>query len=977
MNRIESTVPTWFSKLGEPLPAGANRPFSLLDGGSVWLPAAGRLEVFAAAPSRQGAGFGRRSHIATVTAGEILVGVAVDSSKPDRAALIAVGQPDTLFYRMDLAVFQDLATDPERGDQARHLVNRWLERFTLGFTATVKPAADLVFTAAAGALLVERGRTVRAASGMVWVRLESAAPPRLETIDLPASVLTAPFPLSADCRLRAVEALRLTLIESPPGDRSAALWQGLAAYQRALWTGLEDRLNTAATAEADRLRHRIDRDQYRRRHALEQLAAVVTDQAPELTRSRLDPPLLAACRLVGRHQGITMREANQGLEAPTLQARVEAIGRASRAGVRRVTLEGPWWRRDNGAILGFLAGDQPGDQHPVALLPQRAGAYRLLDPQTQSEQAVDTAVAHRLAPTAYIFYATFADRELTLREVVQPATRGIGREVFSVLTLGAAGATLGLLLPILTGILFDSVVPEASRGRLGQLTLILITCSLVAAVFEFTKAISILRLKGKIEPVIEAAVLDRVIALPIPFFRRFSTGDLTNRSLGICAIGKLLSDVGIQALLGAVFSSLNFILLFYYDARLALIAVGFTLLAVLALGAASAYQVRYQRRLSEIEGTLSGILLQLINGIGKLRVSGTEDRAFAVWAERFAAKRRIEYRSRTLQNLLDTFNGFFPILTAMAIFAYVLLEGSETFTTGRFIAFNAAYTNFQAALLQMAGAFSSLVAVAPFYERARPIFETLPEVRPESAHPGVLSGSLSVHQLCFRYAADGPLILDGVALAVEPGEFVAVVGSSGSGKSTLLRLLLGFEAPEAGTVYYDRRDLATLNVREVRRQIGVVLQNGGIMAGSIFQNIVGTTGMNVDAAWEAAEMVGLKEDLEALPQAMHTLLDPGGFTLSGGQRQRLLIARAIVRRPRLLFFDEATSALDNRTQALVSHSLERLQATRLVIAHRLSTIEHADRILVMDRGRIVEQGTYRELLDSGGWFTELARRQIA
>ncbi|PIU31374.1 MAG: hypothetical protein COT06_08520 [Syntrophobacteraceae bacterium CG07_land_8_20_14_0_80_61_8] len=268
--------------------------------------------------------------------------------------------------------------------------------------------------------------------------------------------------------------------------------------------------------------------------------------------------------------------------------------------------------------------------------------------------------------------------------------------------------------------------------------------------------------------------------------------------------------------------------------------------------------------------------------------------------------------------------------------------------------------------------------------RGRPLLRTGPADLRNAAgsaagkrSPG---GPLRIAQrasVCFRYAADGPLILDGVALAVEPGEFVAVVGSSGSGKSTLLRLLLGFEAPEAGTVYYDRRDLATLNVREVRRQIGVVLQNGGIMAGSIFQNIVGTTGMNVDAAWEAAEMVGLKEDLEALPQAMHTLLDPGGFTLSGGQRQRLLIARAIVRRPRLLFFDEATSALDNRTQALVSHSLERLQATRLVIAHRLSTIEHADRILVMDRGRIVEQGTYRELLDSGGWFTELARRQIA
>jgi ATP-binding cassette subfamily C protein len=216
-----------------------------------------------------------------------------------------------------------------------------------------------------------------------------------------------------------------------------------------------------------------------------------------------------------------------------------------------------------------------------------------------------------------------------------------------------------------------------------------------------------------------------------------------------------------------------------------------------------------------------------------------------------------------------------------------------------------------------------------------------------------------------------------VSLQCRPGEFVALVGPSGSGKSTLLRLLLGFEAPEAGAIRYDRRDLAALDARAVRRQIGTMLQNGRLLAGDIFTNIVGASTLTLEDAWAAARLAGLDEDIRQLPMGMHTVLSDGASTLSGGQRQRLLIARAIVHKPRLLFFDEATSALDNRTQEIVGESLERLAVTRLVIAHRLSTIQKADRIYVLERGRIVESGTYRELMQRRGVFAALARRQLA
>jgi ATP-binding cassette subfamily C protein len=313
----------------------------------------------------------------------------------------------------------------------------------------------------------------------------------------------------------------------------------------------------------------------------------------------------------------------------------------------------------------------------------------------------------------------------------------------------------------------------------------------------------------------------------------------------------------------------------------------------------------------------------------------------------------------------------------MVVFGVVALAMDPKPSLGTFLGFNAAFGQFTSAMLGIAGAVASVLQIVPMFERATPILETLPEVDESKADPGELSGHIAIDHVSFRYETDGPLVLDDVSLEIHPGEFVALVGASGSGKSTLLRLLLGFDAPEAGTILYDGRDLATLDVRAIRQQIGSVLQNGRVMAGDIFSNIVGSGTLTQDDAWEAARMAGFEADIRAMPMGLQTVIGDGASTLSGGQRQRLMIARAIVHRPRMLLFDEATSALDNRTQEIVSKSLESLAATRVVVAHRLSTVVNADRIYVMQRGRIVEQGNYRELMQRRGLFAALARRQIA
>jgi len=357
-------------------------------------------------------------------------------------------------------------------------------------------------------------------------------------------------------------------------------------------------------------------------------------------------------------------------------------------------------------------------------------------------------------------------------------------------------------------------------------------------------------------------------------------------------------------------------------------------------------------------------------------VAGAEDRALAVWSQQFGLQKGLSFRARSQANNLATFNAAVPIVTSMALFAAVTLLPAGSLSLGSFLAFNAAAVQLFFGALAASSALSSLVQIVPLYERARPVLEALPEVDVSKTDPGDLGGDVEISHVSFRYHADGPLVLKDVSVHVRPGEFVAFVGPSGAGKSTLVRLLLGLESPTAGSIYYDRADLAGLDLQAVRRQLGVVLQNSRILSGDIFSNIIGASLLTLEDAWEAARLSGLDQDIEQMPMGMYTVVAEGASTLSGGQRQRLMIARAVVAKPRILLFDEATSSLDNKTQAIVSRSLEGLRATRIVVAHRLSTIQGADRIYVLDGGRVVEQGRYEELMGQGGLFAELAKRQL-
>ncbi|MDQ3876458.1 MAG: NHLP bacteriocin export ABC transporter permease/ATPase subunit, partial [Actinomycetota bacterium] len=563
------------------------------------------------------------------------------------------------------------------------------------------------------------------------------------------------------------------------------------------------------------------------------------------------------------------------------------------------------------------------------------------------------------------------------RELLRFALRDARRDAARLLALGFAAGLLSLLPPIVAGVLFEHVVPAGQERRLAGLSLLLAAAALAAASFAIVQGLASLRLEARVSTPLQAAIWDRLLNLPVPFYRRYTSGDLATRGLGVESIRETVSTATTTAVLAGFLALSNVVLLFVFDVLLGLVALAAVLVAVAVLLLLCRSMLPQQRRLQTARGRVFGTGVQLFGGIAKLRVANAETRAFAVWGHWFARMKRAFYRAQRRYVALTTFSAAWPLLGTSLVFLAAAGFPGGRISPGEFLAFNTAFQQAVAGVALLGTALVSVAGALPLWERTRPIFEALPETEVSQIDPGQLQGSVEVSHVSFRYTPDGPLVLDNVSFRADPGEFVALVGPSGAGKSTVLRLLLGFEQPEAGTVEYDGKSVGDLDVRAVRHQMGVVVQNARLLPGSIFQNIVGSSiHLTLDDAWDAARIAGLDADIRAMPMGMQTFVSEGAGTFSGGQRQRILIARAVAAKPRVLLFDEATSALDNRTQASVTASLERLRATRIVIAHRLSTIRGADRIVVLDTGRVVQCGTYAELAGREGPFADLARRQL-
>ncbi len=755
-------------------------------------------------------------------------------------------------------------------------------------------------------------------------------------------------------------------------------------FQEYLFEKLLENSLAEIQEEEQRIREKVDAEAFNLSTTLASLKSIVVGKDKSAKDSsdsnkRINNDLFSTCQIIGDAIGFEFQAPKfmQSYENSTTN-QLSAIAQASKVRIRKIILRGSWWKDENGHLLAFYKEDK----RPVALIQKTPSSYVLKDVKTGEEIKVDYEVAEKLEPICYMMFYGF-DRTMTgLKKIGQFAMKGLKKDSKYLILAAFAGSVIGLIVPILSGAMFDDVIPAADKSLHFEIFAIMIIVGLVSTGLQLIRGVLMLRVESKSSINMQAGVMDHLLRLPVTFYKKYSAGDLTNRALSINAIRQILSSTVMTAVLSGAFSFINLGLLFYYESSLAWIGVILALVAVAFMSIIGYLKLKYDREISDISGDLQGFLFEFLSGITKIRITGGERRVFTLWAGRFSKLKQYGFRSGSYQNYVETFSGTYPLFTSILFFGFIYYTVSNAtvagtmISVGAFMAFISAFNQFMRDCLKMSMAMITSLNIITLYERVKPILEEVPESAGDCIDPGELAGDIEMNSVSFRYEEEQPLILNDLSFKINQGEMVAFVGASGSGKSTVMRLLLGFEEPEAGSIYYDNDAFDSMNKELVRRQIGVVLQNGALMSGSIYKNIVGNSELTLDDAWEAARMAGMEEDIKQMPMEMHTVISEGAGTFSGGQRQRLMIARAIAHKPRLLFMDEATSALDNRTQNIVSESLDRLQATRIVIAHRLSTVKNADRIYVLDKGKIVEYGTFDELMDKQGAFANLAKRQI-
>jgi NHLM bacteriocin system ABC transporter ATP-binding protein len=957
-----------FTRDGFRQPTGGNRPFWVDESSSVWLVETGSVDLFVV-PVNNGR-LGSRRHLLRAGPGRLIFGLSQDEAGPT-IRLQAVGSNGAAVHQLARARLQELCAEGACLSEISHGLDGWIQGVYGHLSGGALPQESIPLHPGRPTE-VPAGKSAQPLEGVIWVKHLKGQSRLVGLAELTIDGAAGLVPLTPEVWLEAVETATLTSADTVAGIREGVIWLALSSFDANVRIWAARKLREALTELGTRLELKNQSQRLVVNTAVERLAEPLA-RGPlkaQVFVQRGDP-LLDACELVGRALGVKTSETT--VAGGELKDALDRWARTARVRVRRVILSDEWWTEDNGPMLAYVQATS----RPVALLPDSPTSYSLADPVDRTRRAVTRDLAHSLNPRAYSLYRSFPETSPKVWDIFRFGLQNTKGDQRMILLLSLAGGLLGMAMPLATGVIFDTIIPSNYRPQLWFIALVLLAAGGSAVIFEITRGIGLLRLQAKSEVAIAGAVWDRLLSLPVPFFRRYTAGDLAMRANGINAMQQILAGAAISSVLGAVFSLFNFGLLFYYSARLAGVASVLVLLNMSAMLLASWGGLRLQRPLYELQGKLSGLVLQFITGISKLRVAGAEPEAFAVWAKHFGEQKKLDLKMAKLSNTVAVFNESYPLLTSICLFAVVAFGIEPGLSTGKFLAFNVAFLGFLYAGLSAGDALIGILHAVPIYERVRPILQALPEVQAVKADPGELRGSLELSHVSFRYKADSPLVLNDVSLHINAGEFVALVGPSGVGKSTIMRLVLGFEFPESGTIRYDGLDLAGLDVQAVRRQIGVVLQNGKLMPGDIFENIVGSGLFTLEDAWEAAKRVGLEQDIQLMPMGMHTVLGETAGTLSGGQRQRLMIARAIVAKPRILLFDEATSALDNRTQAVVAESLKQLQATRVVIAHRLSTIINADRILVLQQGKVVQTGCYETLIKEPGVFAELARRQLA
>ena len=637
---------------------------------------------------------------------------------------------------------------------------------------------------------------------------------------------------------------------------------------------------------------------------------------------------------------------------------------------RNVRLEAAWYRDAFGPMLGYYGEDRL----PVALLPKPFAGYSFTDPVSGQRLSLNKRTATSFGRDAVCFYRPLPLKKLGIPDLLlyMKSCLSLG-DGLMIVGLSLLVTLLGMLMPRITRVLTGTVLESGSLALLTGAAVFTVCTLISTQLISSVRELMMSRIQIKTSLAVEAAVMMRVINLPADFFRRFSSGELSSRFGAVNQLCTLLLGSVFSLGLSSLLSLLYITEIFHYAPALVLPALIIILITVCIGVVSSLMQMKITKQTMELGAKNEGMSYALINGVQKIKLAGAEKRMFARWARSYSAVAELSYNPPLFLKISGV------ITTAVSLVGTIVLYYLAVRTRvspSEYLAFNTAYGMVMGAFAALSGVALTVARVRPILEMAEPILKTEPESSENKAVVTHLAGNIELSNVSFRYRDTMPYVIDGMNLKIRAGEYVAIVGTTGCGKSTLMRLLLGFEKPERGAIYYDGKDITKLDLRSLRRRVGAVMQSGSLFQGDIYSNIViSAPQLPLAAAWEAAELAGIAEDIRAMPMGMQTIISEGQGGISGGQKQRLMIARAVAPKPKILMFDEATSALDNLTQKRVSDALDNLNCTRIVIAHRLSTIRHCDRILVLDKGKIVEDGTYDELIEKDGMFAALVAKQ--
>ncbi|MCR5650703.1 MAG: NHLP bacteriocin export ABC transporter permease/ATPase subunit [Lachnospiraceae bacterium] len=653
---------------------------------------------------------------------------------------------------------------------------------------------------------------------------------------------------------------------------------------------------------------------------------------------------------------------------------IDDIARLSHFVIREVTLEKNWYRSDCGVFLAYYGTKK----QPVAVIPGGPYSYYMYDPRTKEEKLITKKTASDILPSAYMFYRPFPDKAIGFKDLLAFGMKKVYiSDLVRMGIMALFGVLIGMLIPYMNEQLYDSLIPMGDKPEMVRIGILLLSCAIGGISFTIVKNLAVFRSMNTMEYGIQSAVFDRLFRLPESFYRDYDAASLGVKAMKITNIFAYAASGTATVLLSFIFSFLYLFQMFKFSKDLAGAALALTVVMLVITVLIGICQTGYEKKIVSTDTESQSMMFQTIKGLTKLRMAGAEERALQRYIGKLVDSQQAGEAKENLTNIVSVLTGGMEILSAV-VFFLLMTRVNFSLSIGAFSAFMAAFGAFCAAVSAFGRELLNVNDIRPAYEDVRPILETLPETREDAGMPGDIGGEIEISSVTFGYDTEQEPVLKDFSLHVSPDEYVGIVGSSGCGKSTLLKLLLGFEKPQIGKIYYDDQDIDGLDKRELRKKFGVVLQDGGLISGSIYDNIAITApGVKMERIRETIKDVGLEEDITNMPMGLHTLVSEESETISGGQRQRILIARAIVGKPKIVFLDEATSALDNTSQAQIVNTLEKLDSTKIVIAHRLSTVVNCDRIIVMEKGRIKETGNYRELMKQKGLFYELAIRQIS